>query len=101
MRFLTADELAGGAVDVAHVAAAARARARLDRAVGARRRVVLVVAARHGGRRAGGHVDGDHVGVPQDGAVRAQRLGAHRDDEESGGGEQQRRRGRPDGHHLR
>lgn len=101
---LTADELAGRAVDVAGVAAAAGALAGEDGARGRRPLLAMgvVVAAHVGGGRAGAHVHGDHVRVRHDGVVRVCRLRAHcRDEEGSGGGagEQQRRRELPDRRH--
>ena len=90
-------------MDVAGVAAAAGAVADEDGAHGLRPLLAMgvVVAAHVGGRRAGAHVDGDHVRVRQEGVVRlarVDRLGAHRRDQE--GEQRRRRREQPDGRHL-
>jgi len=84
-------------VNVAGVAAAAGALAHEDAAHGLRPLLAMgvVVAAHVGGRRAGAHVEGDHVRVRQEGVVR---LGARRRDQE--GEQRRRRREQPDGRHL-
>jgi len=92
---LTADELAGRAVDVAGVPAAARALEREDVALGLRSLLPMsVVVAGHVGRG----VYGDHVGVRRDGVLRVHRLGSHCHGEE---GEGEQGHGEPpDGRHL-
>lgn len=99
-QLLTADELAGRAVDVAGVPAAAGALAREDGARGFRPLLPMgaVVTAHVGGGRAGAHVYGDHVGVRRDGVLRVHRLGSHCRDNEEGG--DQGHSGPPDGRHL-
>ena len=78
---LTADELAGRAVDVAGVPAAARALEREDVALGLRSLLPMsVVVAGHVGRG----VYGDHVGVRRDGVLMVHRLGSHCRGEEGG-----------------
>jgi hypothetical protein len=101
---LTADELAGWAVNVAGVGAATGALAREDvaRGFGSLLAVGVVVAAHKGRGLSGAHVDGDHIRVRQDGVgrlVRVHRLGAHRGHEEGGGAGEKRHRARPDRRH--